>query len=211
MNTSTKTIYLVRHGQTPWTKAERVQGWAPIPLNDTGKKQIRATANHLSDGFMSQGPIRIETSDLRRARESAEIIQETLDSPCKISDQKKLRERNFGVFQGLDDVRYHRLKEGSTGLEFESLLKAPENGESWREVETRVLDIWEKLLHGMAEEQTMILVSHTGPMYCILASIEERRLEVEMANRSLEEASIYEIIVEDQECRLANSGWSPSI
>lgn len=206
--TGTKTVYLVRHGQTPWTAAERVQGWAPVPLNETGCEQLRATGAYLDDQ-VSADEVGIETSDLRRASESAAILANCLGDRAEISSRETLRERDFGVLQGVDDTRYHRVKESHTGDGPGSLLRAPERGESWREVESRALEAWWEIVEATTANEPRIVVSHTGPMYCILAAVTGRRLEAEMEATDLPEGGVFEIAVADGESRLVDDGWAP--
>ena len=203
------TIYLVRHGQTPWTAAERVQGWAPVPLTDAGREQLRATGAYLDERLADDERVTVETSDLRRASESAEIVAECLGERATLTSHEALRERDFGVLQGLDDSRYHRVKHEHTGDGPGSLLRAPERGESWRAVESRVLERWATILDGTAAGDSRVVVSHTGPMYCILAAVSGRRLEGEMRATDLPEGSVFEIEVADGENRLADGPWAP--
>ena len=37
-------IVIVRHGETDWNAARRIQGQTEVPLNDTGRAQARQTA-----------------------------------------------------------------------------------------------------------------------------------------------------------------------
>jgi len=207
--TAAKTMYLVRHGQTPWTNAERVQGWAPVPLNDTGREQLRKTGAYLADRLSTAMPVRIESSGLRRATESAQVIQDCLGGQAALNERERLRERDFGVLQGLDDARYHQLKAESTTAGPGAMLDAPERGESWREVETRVLQGWAAIVDEMADDESRVVVSHTGPIYCVLASVTGRRLAAEMSEMNLPEASLFEISLEAGESRLAADVWTP--
>ena len=87
-------IYLVRHGQTDWNKENRVQGQLDMPLNDAGKNEAAICAKLL----MSVKIDRIVSSDLLRAKETANIINETLS--CPLNFDIRLREINFGDLQG---------------------------------------------------------------------------------------------------------------
>lgn len=63
-------IYLVRHGQTDWNIEHRIQGQTDVPLNATG----RAQAVELSEKLSNFNIQKIISSDLSRAKETAEII-----------------------------------------------------------------------------------------------------------------------------------------
>ncbi|MGX1264153.1 putative phosphatase [Rossellomorea marisflavi] len=88
-------ICLIRHGQTDWNKAGRLQGQTNIPLNDAGRKQARECRDHLSGGDWD---VMITTS-LNRARETGEIINEKMSLPIEIMDE--FMERGFGEGEGL--------------------------------------------------------------------------------------------------------------
>lgn len=197
--TAETTVYVVRHGQTPWTASERVQGWAPVPLNGAGAEQMEATATFLADRVDGDG-IRVVTSDLRRARESAEVVAAALGEAGPLETDEAWRERNFGVYQGLSDDRYHG-DEAIQAAKGNGLLWAPENGESWRAVETRVLAAWERLRETLDGEPT-VLVSHTGPILCLLAAVSGRRLETAFRETEVPEAGVARVVVDADGARL---------
>jgi broad specificity phosphatase PhoE len=96
-----RSFLFVRHGETDWNRAEKLQGLTDIPLNDTGRAQARAAIE-----WLRRHPVdRIVASTLARARETAEIINETLQKPISFCDG--LRERSFGVMEGR---RYHEME-----------------------------------------------------------------------------------------------------
>ena len=72
-------LCVVRHGETDWNTGKRVQGQIDIPLSALGHAQARATGNAL----MGEGFAAIYSSDLVRARQTAEA---PLTSPiCRYS------------------------------------------------------------------------------------------------------------------------------
>ncbi|HEX2687858.1 MAG TPA: histidine phosphatase family protein [Kofleriaceae bacterium] len=89
-------ILLARHGETAWNVLGRLQGHTDIALNDVGRDQARALAAE----FRDDGITAIWTSDLARARETGEIIADLLGLPAPAVDPE-LRERRFGIFEGL--------------------------------------------------------------------------------------------------------------
>ena len=70
-------LYIVRHGETDWNKARRVQGFSDIPLNEYGRHLARETAEGMKDI-----PFDLDyTSPLVRSRETAENILAGRDLP----------------------------------------------------------------------------------------------------------------------------------
>ncbi|MDD2213692.1 MAG: histidine phosphatase family protein [Oscillospiraceae bacterium] len=89
-------IGFIRHGETDWARAGRLQGREDIPLNDKGRQQIEALARTLNGTDWGQ----IYCSPLSRTKESAAIIAAALnlDPPTVLAD---LIERDFGQAAGL--------------------------------------------------------------------------------------------------------------
>ena len=81
-------LLLVRHGETDWNADGRLQGQTDRPLSDFGRKQARGLADELAaEGFEA-----IYSSDLARARETAEIIGARLGLPVELDSD--LREKD---------------------------------------------------------------------------------------------------------------------
>jgi probable phosphoglycerate mutase len=89
-----RTLYLVRHAMTAWNAERRWQGQTDIPLCAEGRAQARA----LVDRLCGRGLVRVHTSDLSRARETAAIVARELGLP--VASDPDLRERGFGPFEG---------------------------------------------------------------------------------------------------------------
>lgn len=87
-------FYVIRHGQTNWNKEGRIQGKTDIELNEEGIEQAKEARK-----ILENYPIDIiVASPLKRARKTAEIINETKHVP--IIFEKALEERGFGEFEG---------------------------------------------------------------------------------------------------------------
>jgi broad specificity phosphatase PhoE len=89
-------IFIARHGETEWNRLGRWQGNTDIPLSDVGRAQARLLAERLRNRDVTE----IVTSDLCRARETAEIVAQTL-GVTRLSLDPRFRERGFGCFEGL--------------------------------------------------------------------------------------------------------------
>jgi uncharacterized phosphatase len=88
-------ICLIRHGETDWNASGMIQGRTDIPLNANGVRQAEESAACLSG---EQFDILI-TSPLKRARQTADIINRGLGLP--ITEMEAFAERYFGVAEGM--------------------------------------------------------------------------------------------------------------
>lgn len=88
-------VVLIRHGETAWNRATRIQGHTDIPLSPLGVAQAGRLAQALADEPLAA----IYASDLSRARETAEAVARVQRLPVQLD--AGLRERAFGRFEGL--------------------------------------------------------------------------------------------------------------
>jgi broad specificity phosphatase PhoE len=88
-------VLLARHGQTDDNlEPIRVQGFTDTPLNDTGRRQ----AFELAQRMASAGIASLWSSDLSRARETAEIVGARIGLDARLDP--RLREANRGRWEG---------------------------------------------------------------------------------------------------------------
>ena len=88
-------LLIWRHGQTSWNASRRTQGQLDIDLNDAGLEHASAAAALLT----ARRPDLIVSSDLSRAASTARPLALLCDLPVTLD--KRLRERDFGPWQGL--------------------------------------------------------------------------------------------------------------
>lgn len=87
-------VFLVRHGETTWNGAGRIQGFLDSPLTARGLAQARAVAARLA----AEGIGALYSSDLGRARQTAREVAAATGLPVECDE--RLRERSFGALEG---------------------------------------------------------------------------------------------------------------
>ena len=98
-------IYLVRHGETDWNQAGRLQGQTDIDLDAQGFAQAAGAAERLKEV-----PFEIAfCSPLIRARHTAETI--VGERKITLTTDERLRELNFGPWEGTDVCQKRRVRE----------------------------------------------------------------------------------------------------
>lgn len=97
------TIYVVRHGQTEFNVARKIQGQLDSPLTQKGIEQAKQLSAELSNEKFEM----IFSSDLLRAQRTAEIIN--VDKQLALNTTKLLRERRFGRYDGTSYEEFDKL------------------------------------------------------------------------------------------------------
>jgi broad specificity phosphatase PhoE len=88
-------LYLIRHGETPWNVEGRYQGQMDPELTARGREQARVAAEELQKiGFAA-----IYSSDLARAHQTAQALADVTGLP--IQKDARLREIHQGEWQGV--------------------------------------------------------------------------------------------------------------
>jgi len=177
------TITLIRHGQTLWNAARRMQGHTDIPLCDIGLAQAEKVAARLA----SQPCDVIYTSDLVRAAKTADVIKSVIKSHqaaciAEVVTTTALRESSFGIFEGrvYDEAREEMEAYRQRGQPY------PE-AESYDEFFGRVQDFLKEVTASGHEH--IYIVSHGGTitaMICHLLGLPyERRVDYRVGNTAL--------------------------
>lgn len=161
-------LYLARHGETEWNAIGRLQGTTDIPLNDRGRTHGREIAANLTAIRIGE----VITSDLARARETGEIVASVLGLPAP-RIVPALRERSFGVFEGLtrDEIvaRYPEAWQ-----RWQQQIGVPDGAESLAGATARMHDVLAELAAG--DGDPAVVISHGGIMRLWLVDIQHRPL-----------------------------------
>lgn len=206
---STTRVVAVRHGETDWNREGRLQGWAPVPLNDRGREQADAVAGHVAAEYDVD---RVFVSDLRRTRQTAERLLARLDDPDPpVSYEAAWRERDLGVYQGLtyEDAEAHNPRFGLGEAAYEAVESVPESGESLRDLADRVT----RRLHEVVDEhagETLLVVLHGGPLRVLLGEAKGLALPAAMKRHHPENCAITEFEFEGGDVAIHcenDTGW----
>ena len=153
------TLILVRHGESEWNRAGRIQGQVNSPLTDFGIDQAKAIRDHLS-GILLNQELEIYTSPLDRAIQTAEIISQGIDHPSsKIIIEERLNDFSLGEISGTfgwDKVAEIFPEQAQLRLQ-DPMRFHPSGGESGAEFEARLRSLLEDL---MDEGSLKLMVSH---------------------------------------------------
>ena len=177
-------IYYVRHGQTDWNLAKKMQGGqTEKPLNETGIKQANDTRKELENVKYDI----IIRSPMYRAEQTAEIINQDRNVPTLVDE--RIRERKLGELEGHDVTEEMENKIWDYNLNY----NIP-GGENLHDFEKRILDFFDDLKKKYADKKVLI-VAHGGIAKVIKAHFygmpESKNLsEIKMENCEVIEAEI---------------------
>jgi 2,3-bisphosphoglycerate-dependent phosphoglycerate mutase len=165
-------LWLVRHGETDWNVAGRIQGHLDVPLNANGVAQARNLASRLSGQRFEA----VYSSDLSRALETARVVAARLHDAPDVRVDVRWREQHLGVIQGLthDEITAQHIRRPQNHLE------AYEGAESRAEVVERVRVPLEELCAAHAGGRVLV-VSHGATLSAtvrLLLGDEAHRLEL---------------------------------
>ncbi len=164
-------ICLVRHGETEWNAARRIQGQIDIGLNETGMQQVEAAGRWLKGA----GIVALYSSDLKRAWTTAQAIGAALGLEAQAVPE--MREHRYGVFEGLtyDEARTNHPA-GYAAFEGRNADYDFEGGESLRAMYARVTGKLQEIAAAHAG-QNVLVVLHGGVLDIINRFVRGNGLE----------------------------------
>lgn len=162
----TTRLILVRHGETIANRSFRYIGVSDEPLSEHGLAQARQLAEALSILPVNA----VYSSPLQRAYRTAIPIAERLELEAQQLDA--LSECSFGAWEGLTRAQVLASSEEHArhlqAWERDATI-APPGGESFAEMQRRIVMAVEQLAPGHAD-QAIALVSHVGPIKVLLCT-----------------------------------------
>ena len=110
------TLYVVRHGETDWNAALRLQGQTDVPLNDRGRGQAARNGRALREILSAQPDLQFISSPLLRTVETMDIMRRELALPAKAyPTDARLKEIAFGIWEGKTILTVSSMPRASAG------------------------------------------------------------------------------------------------
>jgi broad specificity phosphatase PhoE len=179
-------LFLVRHGETEWNAAGRVQGWKNSDLNGKGLYQAAQLAARLKNAPI----IAIYSSASPRAYETAKIV--ATSHSIDVTVEKRICERGYGEWEGLTSGeldrdypiewdQYHRQRHIDVAIP---------GGETWEQVNDRMLTALHTILdRHNNEDGYIVIIGHGGSLRSLILDALGAPLPV-LLNISIDNASL---------------------
>ena len=165
------TVFYLRHGETDWNVAGRLQGHRDIPLNDKGRGQAIHCGAVLRDLFAREGrdPADLDyvASPLRRATETMELARGALGlPPVGYTRDPQLIEISFGDWEGSTIAQLHLNDPARISQrEHDKYHFLPPGGESYEMVTARMRAWYQSLT------RDTVAVAHGGTARGLMACL----------------------------------------
>lgn len=167
---------MLRHGQTEYNAGRRMQGQLDTDLSELGREQAEVAAEALA----KRQPLRIVSSDLRRALDTAVALGER--SGVAVDVDPRLRETHLGDWQGMTHLEVDAVAPGARLAWRDDARWAPHGGESRVDVAARSRPLVAELVAEQSEwgsdrdgeqDRPVVLVAHGGLIAALTADLLE--------------------------------------
>ncbi|MCI8951573.1 MAG: histidine phosphatase family protein [Lachnospiraceae bacterium] len=162
-------ILLVRHGETDWNVAKRVQGTTNIPLNKNGIEQAKLLCENLEKE--NANICRIYSSYQVRALSTAQIVGSKYHVPVKVIPG--LEEMNLGLFEGhtWDEIEALYPDEFKRWQSDKRYNKVPK-GESYQDLLERLFSAFDQIIQEANDDidsgKDILILTHGAVIMSLL-------------------------------------------
>ena len=159
---------IVRHAETPWNEAGRIQGHTDIALSEMGFRQAESLRTRLATWEIHAA----YASDMKRTMQTAQTI--LYGRNLSPHPSPELREFDYGHWEGMT----YKEVEQSDPEGFAEMLRrtedfAPAGGESLRDMVTRAGRFASRLRTAYPNDETLIIMGHGGSLRVLLTCVLE--------------------------------------
>ena len=173
-------IYAIRHGQDD----ERfIGGWSNGKLTRNGINDVKFASLWIRDNLNISNII---SSDIRRAKETSQIINGYLKVPLQYNEI--LREQNKGLLNGLDiNIAKKTYQNFLNNVGIDTVYP---NGESLRDLYRRIIN---NLNYFEMISDNTLLVTHRGVINMLYYILNNKELDMDKSQFGVSTSSIHEI------------------
>jgi probable phosphoglycerate mutase len=164
-------LWLVRHGESAGNVARDAAEAAQlerialdtrdvdVPLSDTGRRQAEALGTWIADQPEDERPTVVWVSPYVRAQQTAEIARQTARLDIPIVVDERLREREFGVLDGLTrrGIEAQWPQEAERRKAIGKFYHRPPGGESWTDAALRVRSAIADMRRDCAGQRVLVI------------------------------------------------------
>ena len=169
----TRTLILVRHGQSEWNLKNLFTGWRDPDLTEKGIEEARAAGKALKE--MNYEIDLCFTSALKRAQHTLDLMLEEMDIVnMTIIRNQALNERNYGDLAGLnkDDAR-EKWGDEQVHIWRRSFDTPPPGGESLKDTADRVLPYYmAEIAPRVIAGNTILVAAHGNSLRALVMYLE---------------------------------------
>jgi len=173
-----RTLVLVRHGQSEWNLKNLFTGWRDVDLTEQGAKEAHEAGRALK--AQGLGFDIAFTSALKRAQRTLDIMLDELgETKIPVIRNQALNERDYGELVGLnkDDVR-KKWGEEQVHIWRRSYDIAPPGGESLRDTAARVLPYYiQEILPRVLRGERVLVAAHGNSLRALVMVLERLNRE----------------------------------
>lgn len=184
-------IFLVRHGKDDGNYRG---GWSLVPLTEEGINQVKKLAEFLNTQKDYYNIEKIISSDLERARQTTNIINEKLNVNVEFTE--RLREMNNGKIAGMLNKDVEKIYPGL----YYNTLRMDERypgGESPIEFHDRIIKDFKDIVKENKNHNNIMIVTHSGVINIIYRYINNMEWSNKIKSIKVSNASIYSLILEN--------------
>jgi broad specificity phosphatase PhoE len=164
-------IYLVRHGQSIHNEKQIIAGQLNSELTKQGIADARSVARTIRRSDFDV----IYCSDLKRARETAQVIVDLLNITCPLKLSPLLRELNYGQYTN------RPVTEAFSVLNYKVVQdQRYPGGESFRDLEKRITEFISSFPAEIAGKRALV-VAHAGSIRMLLIVLDPARRQQYLA------------------------------
>lgn len=160
-------VFVIRHGETDLNAQDKIRGWSDPKLNAKGVAGAQKLGDDLNS--LSDKPTMLVSSDLSRAKDTADTIAAKLGLPTPPATEG-LRPWNVGDLTGVDSKTAIPIMNDHVNNPSQPLP----GGESFNDFKTRFLSTLADLISKMSPQDRLGIVTHNRGERLIDAFLKDR-------------------------------------